>query len=49
MCILFKYTLLKCVSYYDLCVLSISVMGFQKSFDRVGELYSVIFWIFEFF
>ena len=30
MCILFVYTLLKVVSYYDLSVLSMSVMGFQK-------------------
>ena len=29
MCILFVYTLLKVVSYYDLSVLSMSVMGFQ--------------------
>ena len=32
MLILFVYTLLKVVSYYDLCVLSMSVMGFQKKF-----------------
>ena len=30
MCILVVYTLLKVVSYYDLSVLSMSVMGFQK-------------------
>ena len=30
MCILFVYTLLKVVSYYDLSVLSMSVMGLQK-------------------
>ena len=30
MCILFVDTLLKVVSYYDLSVLSMSVMGFQK-------------------
>ena len=30
MCILTVYTLLKVVSYYDLSVLSMSVMGFQK-------------------
>ena len=30
MCILYVYTLLKVVSYYDLSVLSMSVMGFQK-------------------
>ena len=33
MCILFVLcTLLKVVSYYDLTVLSMSVMGFQKKF-----------------
>ena len=30
MCILSLYTLLKVVGYYDLSVLSMSVMGFQK-------------------
>ena len=30
MCILSAYTLLKVVGYYDLSVLSMSVMGFQK-------------------
>ena len=30
MCILFAYTLLKVVSYYDLSVVTISVMGFHK-------------------
>ena len=30
MCILSVYTLLKVFSYYDLSVLSMSVMGFQK-------------------
>ena len=30
MCILFVYTLLNVVGYYDLSVLSMSVMGFQK-------------------
>ena len=30
MCILFVYTLLKVVGYYDLSVLSMSVMGFQN-------------------
>ena len=41
--------MLKVVGYYDLSVLSMSVMGFQKSF-RVGgwcELYHFFFWIFE--
>ena len=32
MCILFVYTLLKVVSYYDLSVFSMSMMGFQKKF-----------------
>ena len=36
MCILFVNTLLTVVSYYDLSVLSMSVMGFQKSLDGVG-------------
>ena len=36
MCILFVYTLLKVVTYYDLTVLSMSVMGFQKKFGWVG-------------
>ena len=31
MCILSVYTLLKVVGYYDLSVLSMSVMGFQKN------------------
>ena len=31
MCILFVYTFLKVVIYYDLSVLSMSVMGFQKN------------------
>ena len=30
MCILSVYTLLKVVGYFDLSVLSMSVMGFQK-------------------
>ena len=37
MCILSVYTLLKVVGYYDLSVLSMSVMGSpKKSFDGVG-------------
>ena len=32
MCILSLYTLLKVVGYYDLNVLFMSVMGFQKKF-----------------
>ena len=30
MCILFVFTLLKVISYYDLSVPSMSMMGFQK-------------------
>ena len=36
MCILFIYTMLKVVSYYDLSFLSMSVIGSQKRFD-MGE------------
>ena len=43
MCILSVYTLLKVVGYYDLSVLSMSVMGFQKKVwmggGWWGELY----------
>ena len=48
MCILFVYTLLKVVSYYDLSVLSMSVMGFPKKvwMGGWGELYPVLIWIF---
>ena len=54
MCILSVYASLKVVGYYDLSVLSMSVMGFQKqSLVGVGgwcELYPCFFWgIFEFF
>ena len=50
MCILFVYTLLKVVRYYDLSVLSMSVMGFQQQ-QRLdgggwGELYPILYWIF---
>ena len=31
MCILFEYALLKCVCYYDLSVMAMSVMGLNKS------------------
>ena len=43
MCILFVYTLLKVVSYYDLSVPSMSVMGFQTKFvwGWVGEVSSI--------
>ena len=45
------YTLLKVVSYYDLSVLTTSVMGFQKKFGwgwvgGWGERYPSLFWIF---
>ena len=38
MCILFLYSckLLKVVGYYDLSVLSMSVIGFQKKFLNIG-------------
>ena len=44
-------TLLKVVNHYDLSVLSMSVMGFQKSFDGGGwgERHPSIFWIFGIF
>ena len=48
MCILSVYTLLKVVGYYDLSVLSISVMGFQNKIWGVGgwgELYPSFFGI----
>ena len=49
-CILSVYTLLKVVSYYDLSVLSMSVMGFQKKVwmgeGGWDELYPSLFWIF---
>ena len=50
MCILSLYTLLKVVGYYDLSVLSMSVMGLKKKngMGRVGDL-SNFFWILEFF
>ena len=50
MCILFVYTLLKVVGYYNLSVLSMSVMGFQKKkkfgwgvVGGWGELYPRLF------
>ena len=48
MCIVSVYALLKVVGYYDLSVLSMSVMGFQKKFVwRVdGWVYTILFWIF---
>ena len=54
MCILSVYTLLKVVGYYDLSVLSMSVMGFQiKKFGWgcVGGVSSIQVFLgfFEFF
>ena len=47
MCILSVYTLLKVVGYYDLSVLSMSVMGFQKKFGwGVGGFWSELYPIF---
>ena len=54
MCILFVYTLLKVVNYYDVSVLSMSVMGFQKmkkfgwGVGGWGELHPTLFWFFGF-
>ena len=46
MCILSVYTLLKVVGYYDLSVLSMSVMGFPKKKVWMGcELYQIFFGI----
>ena len=44
MCILFVYALLKVVSYYDLSVLSMSVMGFQKRRSLNGFVSSIQFY-----
>ena len=53
MCILSRSILLKVVGYYDLSVLSMSVIGFpKKSSDGVGgwgELYPIFFGIFGIF
>ena len=47
MCIVSVYTLPKVVGYYDLSVLSMSVLGFQKKFGwgvgGCGELYPSFF------
>ena len=49
MCILSVYTMLKVVGYYDISVLSMSVMGFKKKIGwgvgGWGELYPGFFWI----
>ena len=42
-------TLLKVVSYYDLSVLSVSVMGFQKKSLGGCQLYPSLFGIFGIF
>ena len=53
MCILYGYKLIKVVGFYDLSVLSMSMMGFQKSLDGgwVGGVSSiqVYFGFLEFF
>ena len=52
MCILSVYTLLKVVGYYDLSVLSMSMMGFQKKkLDGgwVGVVSSIQFFFYRFF
>ena len=46
MCILSVYTFVKVVSYYDLSVLSMSVMGFQKKkLGWVGGVNSIQFFL----
>ena len=47
MCILSVYTLLKVVGYYDLSVLSMSVMGHQKKCGWC-ELYPSFFGLLDF-
>ena len=49
MCILSVHTLLKVVGYYDLSILSMSVMGFQKKSLGWGERHPSFFWIFGIF
>ena len=46
MCILFVYKLLKVVNYYDLSVLSVSVMGFQKKVWMGVSSIKVLYWDF---
>ena len=41
MCILSVYTLLKIVGYYDLSVMSMSVIGLKKKFGWVGGVSSI--------
>ena len=45
MCILSVYTLLKVVDYYDLSVLSMSVMGFQKKVLMLGGMSFIHFFL----
>ena len=47
MCILSVHTLLKVVGYYDLSILSMSVMGFNKKKFGCFELYPIFFWDFR--
>ena len=49
MCILSVYALLKVVGYYDLSVLSMSVMGFQNKVWMECALYPIFLGFFEFF
>ena len=50
MSILFVYTFLKVVSYYDFSVRSMSVTGFKKKvWMGWDELYPSLFWIFGIF
>ena len=51
-CLFCLYASLKVVGYYDFCVLSMSVMGFQKKLDGVRrwcELYPICLGFLEFF
>ena len=41
MCILFIFTLLKAINYYDSSVLYMSVMGLKKKSGRVGGVSSI--------
>ena len=53
-CVFCLYTLLKVVGYYDLSVLSMSVMGFQKKFgwgwvDGVSSIQLLLLDVWPFF
>ena len=41
LCILFLHTLLKVVSHYDLSVLSVSVVSFQKNIGWGGDFFKL--------